>query len=59
MASSIQQIPWWRNTSSFINSSEHRKYVHEVLKEELGPMYVEPLSLVSAFSLYTAAAGAF
>ncbi|PVH67806.1 hypothetical protein DL98DRAFT_555026 [Cadophora sp. DSE1049] len=27
-------------TNSFANSSEHRKYVDVVLKEELGPMYV-------------------
>ncbi|KAK4243176.1 hypothetical protein C7999DRAFT_44951 [Corynascus novoguineensis] len=40
IASSIQQTPWLRNTSSFANSSEHRKYVDNVLKEELGPMYV-------------------
>ena len=26
-ASSLQQTPWLRNTSSFANSSEHRKYV--------------------------------
>ncbi|KAI0429638.1 hypothetical protein F5Y09DRAFT_309977 [Xylaria sp. FL1042] len=39
IASSLQQTPWLRNTSSFINSSEHRKYVDDVLKEELGPMY--------------------
>ncbi|PHH49261.1 hypothetical protein CFIMG_006234RA [Ceratocystis fimbriata CBS 114723] len=40
VASSIQQTPWLRNTSSFANSSEHRKYVDDVLKEELGSMYV-------------------
>ncbi|KAH7000856.1 hypothetical protein EDB80DRAFT_581085 [Ilyonectria destructans] len=40
VASSIQQTPWLRNTSSFANSSERRKYVDDVLKEELGPMYV-------------------
>ncbi|KAM0360990.1 hypothetical protein ACHAPK_011824, partial [Fusarium culmorum] len=40
IASSLQQTPWRRNTSSFVNSSEHRKYVDDVLKEELGPMYV-------------------
>jgi serine/threonine protein kinase len=38
--SSIHQTPWLRNTSSFANSSEHRKYVDDVLKEELGSMYV-------------------
>src|SRR5258708_29661513 len=26
--------------SSFANSSEHRKYVDDVLKEELGPIYI-------------------
>jgi hypothetical protein len=40
IASSLQQTPWLRNTSSFANSSEHRKYVDDVLKEELGPMHV-------------------
>ncbi|KAI1322072.1 hypothetical protein F5Y16DRAFT_413488 [Xylariaceae sp. FL0255] len=40
IASSLQQTPWLRNTSSFANSSEHRKYVDAMLKEELGPMYV-------------------
>ncbi|KAF3762441.1 hypothetical protein M406DRAFT_263277 [Cryphonectria parasitica EP155] len=40
VASSISQTPWLRNTSSFPNSSEHRKYVDVILKEELGPMYV-------------------
>ncbi|KAL2889272.1 hypothetical protein HOO65_030773 [Ceratocystis lukuohia] len=40
VASSIKQTPWLRNTSSFANSSEHRKYVDDVLKEELGSIYV-------------------
>ncbi|KAL2884644.1 hypothetical protein HOO65_100048 [Ceratocystis lukuohia] len=40
VTSSIQQTPWLRNTSSFANSSEHRKYVDDVLKEELGSIYV-------------------
>ncbi|KAL7621880.1 hypothetical protein AAE478_007380 [Parahypoxylon ruwenzoriense] len=40
IASSLQQTPWLRNTSSFANSSEYRIYVDGVLKEELGPMYV-------------------
>ncbi|POR33452.1 Uncharacterized protein TPAR_06369 [Tolypocladium paradoxum] len=39
-ASSLQQTPWLRNTSSFANSSEHRKYVDDVLKKELGPMHI-------------------
>ncbi|KAL2168365.1 hypothetical protein VTG60DRAFT_7343 [Thermothelomyces hinnuleus] len=41
IVSSVQQTPWLRNTGSFANSSEHRKYVDNVLKEELGPMYVD------------------
>jgi hypothetical protein len=41
IASSLQQTPWLRNTGSFANSSEHRRYVDNVLKEELGPMYVD------------------
>ncbi|KAH8744073.1 hypothetical protein F5883DRAFT_30549 [Diaporthe sp. PMI_573] len=40
VASSIQQTPWLSNTGSFANSSERRKYVDNVLQEELGPMYV-------------------
>jgi hypothetical protein len=40
IASSIQQTPWLRNTSSFPNSSEYHKHVDGVLKEELGLMYV-------------------
>ncbi|KAF5230793.1 hypothetical protein FANTH_13685 [Fusarium anthophilum] len=36
IASFLQQTPWLRNTSSFANSSEHDKYVDDVLKEELG-----------------------
>ncbi|KAI1086236.1 hypothetical protein F5B19DRAFT_175473 [Rostrohypoxylon terebratum] len=39
-ASSLQQTPWLRNTSSFANSSEHRKHVDAILEEELGTMYV-------------------
>lgn len=38
--SSFQQTPWLHNTGSFANSSEHRKYVDGVLKEELGPLHV-------------------
>ncbi|KAK8048254.1 Protein kinase-like domain [Apiospora phragmitis] len=40
IASSLQQTPWLRNTSSFANSSEHRKHIDGVLKEELGPLHV-------------------
>ncbi|KAF2680211.1 hypothetical protein K458DRAFT_445416 [Lentithecium fluviatile CBS 122367] len=48
-ASSFPQTPWLRNTSSFANSTEHRKYVDDVLKEELGPMYVRIPSFFEAF----------
>ncbi|KAK1451060.1 hypothetical protein CCUS01_11237 [Colletotrichum cuscutae] len=40
IASSLQQTPWLRSTSSFTNSSENRRYVDDILKEELGTMYV-------------------
>ncbi|EDN08135.1 predicted protein [Histoplasma mississippiense (nom. inval.)] len=39
--SSIQQTPWLRNTSSFVNSTEYRKHVDIVLKEELGEIHVD------------------
>jgi hypothetical protein len=39
-ASSIRQTPWLRSTGSFANSTKHRKYVEEALKEELGQIYV-------------------
>lgn len=32
----LAQTPWLHTTSSFVNSSEHRKYVDDVLKQELG-----------------------
>ena len=38
--SSIQQTPWLHNTGSFANSTEHRKYVDGVLRDELGHLYV-------------------
>ncbi|KAH8748986.1 hypothetical protein F5883DRAFT_508959 [Diaporthe sp. PMI_573] len=41
IASSLQQTPWIRNTSSFANSSEYRKDIDRVLREELGAMYVD------------------
>lgn len=37
---SIQQTPWLHNTGNFANSSKHRKYIDNVLKEELGTIYV-------------------
>lgn len=36
----LGQTPYLHTTSSFVNSSEHRKYVDTVLKEELGSIYV-------------------
>lgn len=48
-ASSIQQTPWLRSTGSFANSTEHRKYVDDVLKEELGHMYVGVPGFFNAF----------
>ncbi|KAG9250691.1 uncharacterized protein F5Z01DRAFT_693839 [Emericellopsis atlantica] len=38
--SSIQQTPWSRNTSGFVNSSEFRQDVDPVLKLELECLYV-------------------
>jgi hypothetical protein len=40
IASSFYQTPWLNNTSSFANSSEYRKNVDIVLRDELGAMYV-------------------
>ncbi|KAI1839917.1 hypothetical protein JX266_013876 [Neoarthrinium moseri] len=39
-ASSTQETPWLRNTGSFANSSERRKYVDDVLRSELGQFHV-------------------
>lgn len=36
----LGQTPYLHTTSSFVNSSEHRKHVDTVLKEELGSIYV-------------------
>jgi hypothetical protein len=47
--SSFPQTPWLRNTSSFANSFEHRKYVDDVLKEELGTMYIDIPGFYAAF----------
>ncbi|KAK4237599.1 dual serine/threonine and tyrosine protein kinase [Achaetomium macrosporum] len=46
---SVKQTPWSRNTSSIAHSSEHRKYVDGLLKEELGPMYVGLPSFYEAY----------
>ncbi|KAK0621805.1 serine/threonine-protein kinase Sgk2 [Bombardia bombarda] len=40
IASSVQQTPWLYNTSGFANSSEYRKDVDRVLRDELGAIYV-------------------
>ena len=48
-ASSIEQTPWQHNTNSFVNSAEHRRYVDDVLKEELGPMHVGVPGFFKAF----------
>lgn len=40
VASFLHQTLWIHNTSNFVNSSEHRKYMDSVLKEELGLIYV-------------------
>ncbi|KAK3384287.1 hypothetical protein B0T24DRAFT_516412, partial [Lasiosphaeria ovina] len=40
ITSSFQQTPWLYNTSGFANSSEYRKDVDRVLRDELGALYV-------------------
>ncbi|KAK6950139.1 hypothetical protein Daesc_008465 [Daldinia eschscholtzii] len=40
IASALQQTPWFSNTGGFTNSSEQRQDVDQVLKSELGPLYV-------------------
>ncbi|KAB2103779.1 hypothetical protein AG0111_0g8661 [Alternaria gaisen] len=47
--SSILRIPWLRSTGSFANSTERRKYVDDVLKEELGYMHVGIPGFFEAF----------
>ncbi|KAL5405119.1 hypothetical protein PMIN04_012422 [Paraphaeosphaeria minitans] len=47
--SSFQQTPWLHNTGSFTNSSEYRKHMDGVLKEELGPLYVGVPGFPEAF----------
>ncbi|KAL7800297.1 serine/threonine-protein kinase Sgk2 [Trichoderma ceciliae] len=49
IASSLQQTPWRYNTSSFVNSSEYRRDVDRVLKEELGPLYIGLPGFCEAF----------
>ncbi|KAI1673447.1 Monoamine oxidase N [Pyrenophora tritici-repentis] len=47
--SSFQQTPLSINTGSFANSTEHRKHVDDVLKEELGHLYVGIPGFFEAF----------
>ncbi|KAF1360122.1 hypothetical protein EJ07DRAFT_116377 [Lizonia empirigonia] len=47
--SSFQQTPLSINTGSFANSAEHRKHVDDVLKEELGHLYVGIPGFIDAF----------
>ncbi|UPX14634.1 uncharacterized protein EKO05_0005111 [Ascochyta rabiei] len=47
--SSFQQTPLSINTGSFANSTEHRKHVDGVLKEELGQLYVGVPGYFKAF----------
>jgi hypothetical protein len=47
--SSFQQTPLSINTGSFANSAEHRKHVDDVLKEELGHLYVGIPGFFEAF----------
>ncbi|KAK0628117.1 hypothetical protein B0T17DRAFT_491041 [Bombardia bombarda] len=49
VASSFQQTPWRQSTGSFANSSEYRKDVDKVLREELGVMYVGLLRFHETF----------
>ncbi|KAH8733202.1 hypothetical protein GQ44DRAFT_669076 [Phaeosphaeriaceae sp. PMI808] len=48
-SSSVQQTPLSINTGSFVNSTEYRKYVDSVLKEELGYLYVGVPGFFEAF----------
>ena len=48
-SSSFQQTPLSINTGSFANSAEHRKHVDNVLKEELGHLYVGVPDFFNAF----------
>ena len=45
----FQQTPLSINTGSFANSTEHRKHVDDVLKEELGHLYVGIPGFFDAF----------
>ncbi|KAL4746985.1 hypothetical protein BDW72DRAFT_24952 [Aspergillus terricola var. indicus] len=45
----LGQTPYLHTTSSFVNSSEHRKYVDDVLKEELGLIYIRVPDFYDAY----------
>ncbi|KFZ02079.1 hypothetical protein V500_00447 [Pseudogymnoascus sp. VKM F-4518 (FW-2643)] len=46
----VNQTPWSNATSSIVNSSEHRKYVDDVLKDELGSsLYIGVPGFYDAF----------
>ncbi|KAL3428936.1 hypothetical protein BDV09DRAFT_190559 [Aspergillus tetrazonus] len=45
----LGQTPYLHTTISFVNSSEHRKYVDTVLKEELGSIYVDVQEFAEVF----------
>ncbi|KAK7178613.1 hypothetical protein PSPO01_15334 [Paraphaeosphaeria sporulosa] len=47
--SSVPYTPRSHNTGTFANSTEHRKYVDGVLKEELGQLYVELSDFFEAY----------
>ncbi|KMP10203.1 hypothetical protein CIRG_09884 [Coccidioides immitis RMSCC 2394] len=46
---SVQQTPLVHNTSSFANSTEYRKYVDTVLKEELGDLHADIPNFFEAY----------
>lgn len=48
-ASSFQQTSGLHNTGSFASSTERRNHVDDVLKEELGPIYVGTPGFSKAF----------
>ena len=43
------QTPYWHNTSSSANSSKHKKYIGDVLKKKLGPLYMGIFGLYELF----------
>ncbi|RYC79020.1 hypothetical protein BFJ63_vAg18101 [Fusarium oxysporum f. sp. narcissi] len=47
IASFLQQTPWLRNPSTFANSSEHGKYLDDVLQEELRSMDANQYDVLS------------